>query len=349
MPNDTLKADVEVRIDGKAVGGVTGVAVRRDVWAPGVCEVRLSGAGQDCESFLSGTSKLDVGSPVEIAMGYTGRLEPVMTGEVTGFELEVRAAEKELTVRVHEPGHRLLRGRKTRPFRQKTDRQIASEVAGQAGFKLAPQDEDGGEILEYVLQHNQTDWEFLQQRARNLGYELRAEGKTLFFQAPGNNRSKELTLELEGSAFLEFRPRLSTVGLVGEVVVQGWNPGDKEAITGKASSKSQGRQMGGSRSGLEITDEEFGPATGTIVDLPVLSQAEAGRIARGRLGDMALAHITGEGVVIGRNDLAPGMVVEIKGFGKTFSGLYYLVSVRHTYDVRSRGYRTAFAVRRNAS
>jgi phage protein D len=349
VPNDTLKADVEVRIDGHAVGGVTGVAVRRDVWAPGVCEVRLSGASKDFESFLSGTSKLDVGSPVEIDMGYTGRLKPVMTGEITGFELEVRSGGKELTVCVHEPGHRLLRGRKTRPFRQKTDRQIALEVADQAGFELGPQAKDTGVILEYVLQHNQTDWEFLQQRARHLGYELRVEGRTLFFQEPGNNSTKELTLELEGSALLEFRPRLSTVGLVGEVVVQGWNPRDKEAITGKASSKSQGRQMGGSRSGLAITDEKFGPARGTIVDRPVLSQAEADQIARGRLGDMALAYITGEGVVIGRNDLAPGRVVEIKGFGKTFSGLYYLVSVRHTFDVKNRGYRTAFAVRRNAS
>jgi phage protein D len=349
VPDDLLKAEVKVEIDGHAVGGVTGVAVRRDVWAPGVCEVRLSGASKDVESFLSGTSMLDVGSPVEIKMGYTEGLKPVMTGEITGFELEVRSGGKELTVRVHEPGHRLLRGRKTRPFLQKTDRQIAFEVADEAGFKLGPQAQDTGVIHEYVLQHNQTDWEFLRQRARSLGYELRVEGWTLFFQEPGNNSTKELTLQLEESALLEFRPRLSTVGLVGEVIVQGWDPRNQKAITGKASFKDLGGKMGDSHSGLEITNKSFGPAIGAIVDRPVLSEDEAKQIARGRLREMALAYITGEGVVIGRNVLAPGMVVEIKGFGKSFSGPYYLVSVRHTYDVKSSGYRTGFTVRRDAS
>jgi phage protein D len=219
-------------------------------------------------------------------------------------------------------------------------------VAREAG--LSAQAEDTRVKLGYVLQHNQTDWEFLRQRARDLGFEVLVDDKTLIFQPHKNDGGETITLTRETRGLLEFRPRLSTIGLVGEVIVQGWNPNDKKAITGRASAGDAGTTMGGSRSGLKVADEAFGAATGTIVDRPVLSQAEADQIARGRLREMALAYITGEGMTVGRTDLKAGTVVRFDGFGERFSGLYYLTSVCHSYRP-GPGYRTAFTVRRNAT
>jgi uncharacterized protein len=340
-----LVADFSVTIMGTSLGReiVAGIVVHRDVWAPGLFELRLNNRNMvGTPAILSDDERFVVGNPVEIKMGYVGKLAPVMAGEITGLDLESRSGEELLTVRGHDCGHRLLRGRKTRSFTQVKDSDIARQVAQEAGLSVRAEDTEV--LLEYVLQHNQTDWELLQLRARDLGFEVLIDDKTLIFQRhkEKENGPRVLTLLREAQDLLELRLRLSTVGLVGKVVVQGWNPKDKEAITGTASAR--GQALMGSRGGLAEADKAFG----AIVDRPVSSQAEADRIALGRLREMALAHVTGEGVAIGRADLQAGMVVRIDGFGKRFSGLYSVASVRHTY-VPGPGYRTAFTVRRNAT
>ncbi len=84
------------------------------------------------------------------------------------------------------------------------------------------------------------------------------------------------------------------------------------------------------------------------VDHPVFSQAEADQMATGRLNEMALTYISGEGMSIGRTDLRTGAVIALEGLGERFSGRYYVIAATHTY-VPNRGYRTAFTVRRNAT
>jgi phage protein D len=269
-----------------------------------------------------------------------------VAGEITGVELESHAGEELFIVRGHDRGHRLLRGRKTRSFTQVKVSDIARQVAQEAG--LFSRVEDTQVMLEYVLQHNQTDWEVLQQHAWDLGFEVQVEDKTLVFRPHQNDGPEALTLRREAQDLLDLRLRLSTVGLVGEMVVQGWSPKDKAVIVGRASAGELRNLMGGTQDGLEAASGAFGPAAGILVDRPVSSQAEADQIAQGRLKEMALAYVTGEGVSIGRADLEAGTVVRIDGFGDRFSGLYYLASVSHTY-LPGRGYRTAFTVRRNAA
>lgn len=349
---ERLTPEFRVRINGadvpkQAAADVVSVVVCQDVSAPGMFELRLINRDMNkLKVTWSDDPLFAEGSEVEILMGYVGKLASVLVGEITGLEPEFHAGEVPmLTVRGHDRRHRLLRGRKTRSFTQIKDSDIAVQVAQEAG--LSAEATDTSVTLEYVLQHNQTDWEFLETRARRLGYEVVVEGKTLKFQPHKNDGSEVLTLSRDQD-LIEFRPRLSTIGMVGEVVVQGWNPKDKEAITGKASAGDEGTTMGGGKSGPKAADGAFKAAVGTIVDRPVFSQAEADQIALGRLREMALAYVTGEGVVVGRTDLKAGTVIKIEGFGKRFSGLYYLASTRHIYTP-ARGYRTEIGIRRNAT
>jgi Bacteriophage probable baseplate hub protein len=347
-----LAPEVRVRINGadlppRAAADVVAVAVCQDVAAASMFELRLINRDMAKLKFTWSDDPLFAeGSEVEILMGYAGKLASVMNGEITGLEPEFDAGEVPmLTVRGHDRRHRLLRGRKTRSFTQIKDSDVASQVAQEAG--LTAETEDTQVTLDYVLQHNQTDWEFLEGRARRLGFEVVVEGKSLKFRPHQNDGSAALTLSRDAD-LIEFRPRLSTIGLVGEVVVQGWSPKDKEAISGKASAGDEGTVMGGSKGGPKAADDAFDAAVGTLADRPVFSQAEAQQIARGRLREMALAYVTGEGVAVGRTDLKAGTVIKIEGCGKRFSGLYYLASTRHVYTPQ-RGYRTELGVRRNAT
>lgn len=352
-----LAPEVRIRVDGQdlpleAEADLIEVSVLQDVSAPGMFAIRLLNWDLDKLQFTWSDDPLfSEGAEVEILMGYAGDLQPVFAGEVTGLEPEFCADETPaVTVRGYDRAHRLLRGRKTRSFTQVKDSDIAAQVAQEAG--LTPEAEDTGVTLEYVLQHNQNDLEFLQARARRIGYEVWVEDKTLKLRPRPSDESEVLTLDLEED-LLEFFPRLSAVGLAAEVEVRGWSPKDKDAVLGKAGAADAGSTMGGKTGGLDVAAKAFNAAdaadaaVAVSVDRPV-SQGEADQIARGRLREMALSYVTGEGVAAGRSDLKAGTVVKIEGCGQRFSGLYYLASVRHSYTPK-RGYRTAFTVRRNAT
>lgn len=288
----------------------------------------------------------DLGDEVEIQMGYDNSLMPIIVGEITGLEPEFALdTTPSLIVRGHDLRHRLLRGRKTRSFTQMKDSDIARQIARERGLTLTGKDTQVKQ--EYVLQNNQTDWDFLQDRAKRIGYEVVVENKTLSFREHQNKTQKVLTLSRKED-LIEFSPRLSTMNQADWVKVQGWNPKQKQVIVGTAKVGNETTMMGGSTSGPKAVRRAYGQAVNSIVNQPLMSQAEADQIALGQFNDMALSYITGEGICQGRTDLRAGKVIEITGVGKRFSGLYYVTSTNHSYS-RSQGYSTSFTVRRNAT
>ncbi|BAY14139.1 phage late control D family protein [Calothrix sp. NIES-2098] len=289
-----------------------------------------------------------MGNEVEIHMGYINHLEKLINGEIIGLEPEFDVNEApSVIVRGYDRRHRLLRGRYTQAFLQIKDSEIVSQIASSKEVNLTPKVEDTKVKLDYVLQHNQTHWEFLQERAQRIGYEVVVEDKILYFRPHQNADSPVLMLDLD-TDLMEFYPRLTTLPEVGQVKVRGWNPKKKAEIVGLAKAGDEGTMMGGSTTGPTTANQTFGSAINTSVKRPVFNQGEANQIALGYLKDMALEYITGEGTSIGRTDLRAGKVLNIQGIGKRFSGNYYMTSTTHIY-LPKRGYRTRFTVRRNAT
>ncbi|WP_017718393.1 phage late control D family protein [Kamptonema formosum] len=294
----------------------------------------------------SDSALFDVGNQVELQMGYKNNLKTLMVGEIAGLEPEFSREEvPRLVVRGYDLRHRLSRGRKTRSFTKMKDSDIAGQIARARG--LTAQVKDTKVKLDYVLQANQTDLEFLQERAGRIGYEVAVENKTLLFRPHQNNSQKVLTLKWDED-IIEFTPRMSAMNQVSQVEVHSWNPKQKKALIGKAGAGSETTTMKGSTSGPKEANKAFGKATNVIVSEPAATQAEADQIAMGQFNEMALAYITGEGICAGQPEVRAGKVIEIAGAGKRFSGLYYVISATHTYS-QDRGYRTEFSVRRNAT
>ena len=322
------------------------VAVYDDLEVPGMFTLRLVNWDVATQQFTwSDHDLFAVGHEVEVRMGYVNQLETLIVGEITGVEAAYEGGEvPTVTVRGYDLRHRLLRGRNTRSFVSVKDSEVADRIAALA--KLSIKAEDTGVTLDYLIQNNQTDMHFLQERARRIGYEVAIEGKTLLFRPFQNATGAVLKLR-RGRELLEFYPRLSILSQVGGVTIRGWDPKTKTAVIGKASAGEESGKMG-PRGGPNESVSAFGASDSSVVDQPVFSAAEAERDAHGRLNSMALAYIDGEGVVIGNNALRAGKVVELEGLGRRFSGRYYLTSTTHTF-LRSRGYRTAFTTRRNAT
>ncbi len=349
---DTLAPEFQVHIKGEALpteaaADLIGVSVLDDVDATGMFTLIVSGCDADemkvkwidDEIFREGNS-------VEIAMGYRDNLQTLFSGEITGLEPEfLEGQPTRLIVRGYDRRHRLLRERKTRSFTNIKDSEIASQIAADAG--LIPEVDDSALILPYVLQHNQTDLEFLLARSQRIGFEALVVGQSLKFREREIKADEMLVLRRE-QELLDFRPRLTTTGQVGEFVVHGWNPKDKREIIAFARNGDEKTLMAGTTSGPRAGEQAFGKAKGSSVTRPVQSQAEADQMAKQRFSELALDFIRADGVCIGEPRLRAGSNVKIDGIGTRFSGLYYVTSCEHRYSPR-KGYRTSFNARRNAS
>jgi phage protein D len=106
--------------------------------------------------------------------------------------------------------------------------------------------------------------------------------------------------------------------------------------------------MGGKSVGAAVAEKAFGAAVEVLSAFPVAEQAEADQMAKARFNELVLGFISGEGICRGRTDLKAGKVITIDGIGQRFGGQYYVTNAIHRYSP-GRGYRTEFAVRRNAS
>ena len=349
---DRLAPEFHVSVDdadlpAPAAADVLWASVQEDVEAPAMFRMEL--VNWDPDELRMKWSDSDLfreGKQVEIRMGYRDRLETLIKGEITALELSVSAEEfATLVVHGYDRSHRLQRGRKTRAFTNVTDADIVRRLAEDAGLTVDA--EQTRESFAYVLQCNQTDLEFLRERARSIGYEVIVRGKALLFRSRPIARQEAATLAPDAD-LLEFRPRLTTVGQAPGVEVRGWSPQQKAGIVGRAGTGDAPSTMGGATLGAASVKDLFGEASAAGVTRPVASQAEADQLARGRFNEMALSYITGEGLCVGRTDVRAGEVIKIEGLGRRFSGTYYVTSATHTY-LPTRGYRTRFAVRRNAS
>jgi phage protein D len=341
----------EILINGsalpvKAAAHVVEVSVEEDTELPDMFSLEIV-ASDDLEDEFEWVDNADlfaVGNVVEVKLGYAEQLTSVFKGEVTGLEPSFNAERMPtLVVRGYDRRHRLTRGRQTRSFLKKKDSDIAAQIAREAG--LTAKVTDSKVMHDYILQANQTDYEFLIERASRINYEVVVEDKTLNFHPVANNKGEAITLTAHAD-LVEFNPRLSSAGQVSDVVVRGWDPKNKKEIVGKAKAGDEVSSMGGKQAGGSLSKKAFGAATELSSSLPVMTQAEADQIAVARFNSISLELITGDALCSGRTDLRPGKVVKVAGVGKRFGGQYYVTAVTHVY--RPDGYSTRFSFRRNA-
>ena len=339
----------DITINGKSLGRdardfITDVLVDDSIAWPSMFAFQLTDdfLRSDEHAWID-SSQLVVGGAVEIKLGYGFELERLIVGEITGLEPEfVLDRPPRLIVRGYDRRHRLQKGRKTRTFVGLKDSDIANTVGREANLSVSAT--DSKVTHDYVIQANQTDLEFLRERAERIQYEVVVSNKSLFFRPVQNGNGKVLTLTM-GDELLEFYPRLSMTRQVTDVSVRGWDPQEKKQIVGTARFRSG--QMGGEKSGPRI-DQDMGSTSEVLSMLPTMTQAEADQMAQAALDKKALTLIEGEGRCLGRTDLLAGKVIEIAGVGRRFSGQYYVTSAIHNYTAEG-GYRTQFQVRRNAT
>ncbi len=265
----------------------------------------------------------------------------VMDGEITALESHFTSdSQAPVIVRGYDISHRLHRGRYNRSFQNYTDSDVVREIAGQLGIQIGQLDASG-EVHDYIFQENQTNMEFLRQRATRIGFELFVQNGQLSFRKPSTSG----TLQLKWLQDIHsFRVRVTTAEQVSGVEVRAWDYSQKQAIV---ASKQTGQvltetdQGSGANVSQKAGFNQDSPKL-LVVDQPLFQSKQAEQLAQalsdGLAGEFVQADARGEG----DPRIRPGRVVELKEMGK-YSGRYYITETRHLYH--QRRFLTEFSVR----
>jgi phage protein D len=246
-----------------------------------------------------------------------------------------------MEIRGYDRLHRLRFGTMRRSFKDMKDSDIAASIASE--ISLTANTEPTGTVHPYIFQNNQSNYEFLIDRAKRIGYEILVNDKTFTFRKSKEDKSPEVTLEY-GKELQSFCVQIKTLTEGSKVEVRGWNIKDKEEISSTASKGSEKTKMSGKESGYEMSEKAFLASSVSIVDDVVLDSEDAENIAKAKYNIMLKEFLTGEGECAGNPKIRAGKTIEIKGLGDRLSGTYYVISTVHS--IKQGAYRTTFKVRR---
>ncbi len=363
----TYIAEPILEIDGQAataslIEDILEISVEESLHKPGTFTIVINNdyfPGRSQDQTWKHASLFEIGKSIKI--GFTsstsqarefaeGKKDYILEGEITGMEYHFTSdSQAPMIIRGYDVSHRLTRGRYNRSFQNMTDTDIVKKIAGEVGISTGTIDNTGGPYgygdigggNGYIFQQNQTNLEFLRERANRNGFELFVKNGKLNFRKP----KVEESLELEWLKDIHsFEVRVSSDEQVSEVEVRGWDYSQKRSIVETARN---GRVFTKTKHGEGVkTSKSFKGQPPTpkmiVVDKPVSNGSEAQNIAQALCDELAGQFVQADGKAEGNPKIRTGTLVKVKDMGNC-SGEYYVTSCCHLYQ--ERVYTTEFSVR----
>jgi len=330
----TLAADVR--------GAVRSITYDNNIDAADMFTLQLNNA----DLSLTDSALFDVGKSVEIHMGYTGQLQPMMLGEITAVSpsfpesgapsLSVSGYDKSQRMRHNKPPHKT--------FKHLNDSLIVAQIAAENG--LIPMVDPSPTFRKKIDQLG-SDWALLQELADHNNFQLFVHFDKLFFHA---QRPQTQMVVLEwGRNLSGFNPRLSTAGQVGIQEVRSYDHELAQTIVAVLPAIALDTDLDNiiERLGSGFVQQLVSLGRYVVRDVRVSDYFDGLTLAKSILQQILEGLYEASGTCIGMTELKAGDLIEVRGVGKRFSGKYRLSRVTHTID--ENGYRTRFDVNQKAS
>ncbi|MDN5797989.1 MAG: VgrG-related protein [Intrasporangium sp.] len=306
----------------------------------------------DEDAAVLSLASMKIGAQVRLHLQRSdpGSAVELLTGEVTGLEVDVSELGTRTVVRGYDKTHRLQRGRRVAAYTDMTVADIVRKVAGSAGLDVGQIDSFPG-VPQHVSQAGVSDWAFLQELAAGVGAEVALnESGALEFRRPARASTGPAATETaqrnvlvieKGYNLIHLRGGVTASDQVPSVEVRGWDIATATAIVSTHPAAATNVAGNGiDPAGLARTFSaqpwlEPWPAHTTSGACGDLAAAISARLAAGA--------VELDGVVRGNPSLRAGTAVAVTKVGKPFDGKYILTSTRHEIS-RDRGYVTHFTV-----
>jgi uncharacterized protein len=299
-----------------------------------------------------------LGTVVKISMGYVDDLHEMIVGDITGISPTFPASGiPTVTIQGQTLLHRLQGNMRPLSFTDVTNSEIAEKIA--LLNKLQPEVEDTKVKYHSVTKQNQSDFEFLKQRAKMDHFEVLVRGQKLIFRNPRDEEPKKSVYTLAWAevqkAFTDentlplksFNPKLNVYNVPTHVEVRCYDVKSKKPFVATAGSGDQAHKMGKStaKTAADVVQSSYQREQQHVyINTPFASQAEIDQFAKAAYNRQAMRVLGGTGDTIGIARLRGGQLVTLKGLG-VFDGEYRISQTTHTFD--NNGYNTSFTVNRN--
>ncbi|MCU1346049.1 MAG: Rhs element Vgr protein [Acidimicrobiia bacterium] len=291
-----------------------------------------------------------IGAPVKIGVraDVQGVPDPLISGEITAIEAEIDPMLNLTILRGYDESHRLFRGRVTAAYRNMSASDVAMKVAQRAGLR-AGTIESTNAVHDHLAQANRSDGEFLNDLAREIGYEVVVSKGELHFRKPvaattGPGKADLASLDplqlLLGGDLMRLRSVVTSAGQVPSVEVRGWDFEAKRAAVGQAPAANGSAQI--SLTPVQVA-APFNPPPLVATSVPYSNGRDVDQAAQALAEEVASSFVVLEGAARGNPKLKAGVAVRVGLVGDPFDGKYVLNSTRHTYNA-FEGYVTEFTV-----
>jgi hypothetical protein len=290
-----------------------------------------------------------IGTKLDIHMGYKDAVKKIMVGEVTGVKASFLQNDVTTTlIKGHCRLHRLTRGKRTfginMPGEMLTESNIVQIYAAKNGF--IPVVDVFGVKKHLHLQRDMTDFEYILDIALRNNRRIACWDRYLFM-LPMLPRRKESALLEWGKTLVKFDVSLDSRRLFSEVEVRSHNVRTGQGICATADMSKVLFRIGGLTMGASISEKAFGKNKAIIVDHNVQDIMSAEIRAINYLTEKNLEYISGWAACQGNPGIRAGSFAKLKGLGEKFSGIYYIMEVKHSITPWF-GFETEFEVVRNA-
>lgn len=281
-----------------------------------------------------GWRDIKIGTTVEIAMGYGDERTPMLVGSVKSANPDFPAgAGPTIAVSGYDRLHEMMKGTDSRTWEtgkkgedRVRDSEIVPDVVTEYGLKTNGQTVDETKV-EYrrITREKQSGYDFLADRATTYNFEIFARLDEVYFRAPKDNETPEITLEY-GDSLSSFSLDLNESSGVDQVEVRGTDRRGKKEIVGRSEKRAD---LGAEKK---------------VVKRAVESKEEATVSANAELSRMLEKRVEGSGETVGLPEIRAGDTVGLGGLGDpVFNETYYVTSASHR--IGSSGYTTSFQAR----
>lgn len=273
---------------------------------------------------LSGEGSLAPGRSLEIVAGYGDREERLFRGLVVRHAVSTRRSGRcTLVVECRDVVVKATAARRSALYSDSTDADILSGLLQRYGLKTRV--DDTAVVHAQMMQVDATDWDFLLERAEANGLVVRVEDGDVWVERPNTSGAAAMHLGPRSELYevdLETDARLQLAGASGEA----WDAGGQETLVGEADEPAfatPGTQSAGELAAV------LGAGPVTLRHGGGLTAEELRAWAGGRLLRSRMALVRGRVRCQGDPRFKPGLLVELEGVGRRFSGKAYVSGVRH--------------------
>lgn len=325
------------------------VSVEAALGVPRVCEVEIKGGPKKLMSY--GGYRSQIGKTISIFAYGLGNLtgDIVFRGTIASREFRTDPGHgSRLVLRAYDGAYEMMAAKRTRSFKDMSYGEIAKKIAGNYSLDslLGSDITTGGTSHPFVVQSNETDWDFLVRLAREQGwvtfvrvYTQLTVGKTQLFFGPPKKAtgsvSSDTRFKLGDRRVRSVRASVTSAGIPKAVSVPGWDDAKSKDVSGDDSIGSSDLVT------AKIDRFQSSKKAGTVTTLETFAstKAQADRAAKGAATRIAGGAIDVTMIVRGNPLVKLNRLIKVDDFGDA-SGIHTVSAISHVFDPSAGGFTT---------